>query len=131
MVSDPIADLLTRIRNAQAVNKETVRIPYSKQKEAVIKILVDHDYLGKYEISDKNKFPKEITINLRYFSRHPVINKLQKISKPGMRIYADKRNLHNLKRGRGITIISTSKGIITVVQAKKQGLGGEIICKVS
>ena len=131
MISDPIADLLTRIRNAQAVNKKTVQVPYSKTKEAIVKIMVDHSYLGKYKIANQDQLQKDLIIDLKYSSRQPAIDRLKRISKLGVRVYVGNNELNKLRRGRGITIISTSKGIITAAQAKKQGLGGEVICKVS
>ena len=129
MLSDPIADLLTRIRNAVAVNHQTVAIPYSSSKLAIVKILKSEGYLVDYKL--ENQKPHQVLkLTLKYQKKKSVINHLQRISKPGRRRYSDQASLPQIMRGPGIIILSTSKGIITGRQALKQGIGGEILCKV-
>jgi len=129
MLSDPIADLLTRIRNAAIVNHKTVSLPYSSQKLAIVKILKSQGYITDYKTSGK-KPQQLLKITLKYQKNQSVLNHLQRISKPGVRRYVDQAGLPRLMRGPGIVILSTSKGIITGRQALKQNIGGEIICKV-
>lgn len=130
MLSDPLADLLTRIRNAQAVKKKTLAVPYSQLKENILKIIVKRKYLKDYQVTGKK--PKQtLEITLRYPHNRPAITKLTRISKPGRRIYASHDDLPVIMRGRGITILSTSKGIITAAEARKKNLGGEIICQIA
>jgi len=130
MMSDPIADLLTRIRNAIAVNKKTVAVPYSKTKESIIKILKENNYLIDYQIKGKSP-QKQLNIKIKYQHKKPTITKLTRISKPGVRLYTDVKDLPRLMLGRGIVILSSSQGVITGRQALKKNIGGEIICKVN
>jgi len=130
MLSDPLADLLTRIRNAQAVKKKTLSAPYSRLKENLVKIMINEKYLKDYQVTGKK--PKQtLEITLKYSHKKPAISNLIRVSKPGRRIYADLGNLAQLTRGRGIAILSTSKGIITVAEARKKKIGGEVICKIN
>jgi small subunit ribosomal protein S8 len=127
MVStDPIADMLTRIRNAQAVNKEEVSMPHSSVKESVAKILKSNGYISDIDVK-KDGFRKEMTIVL---SENGTISDIKRISKPGRRVYAKVKDIPTIKQGRGIVIMSTSKGVMAGTDAKKQQLGGEIICQV-
>jgi len=130
MLSDPLADLLTRIRNASSVNKKTVVAPYSQLKENLVKILVKHTYLKDYQVTGKVPH-KNLEISLKYSRHKPAITNLTRISKPGVRIYTAVADLNKIMRGRGLIILSTSQGIMTAKQAKQKNLGGEIICKVS
>ncbi len=134
MHSDPIADMLTRIRNAQAVKKETVILPYSKLKFNIAKILETEKWLGKVEkiepALNKNTKFNQLKIKLLYNNNLPRIDKLNRVSKPGCRIYVSKDNLPIVLNNYGISIISTSKGLMTNKQAKKENLGGEVICEV-
>ena len=127
MVStDPIADMLTRIRNAQAVHKEEVSMPHSSVKESVAKILKSNGYISSIDVK-KDGFRKEMTIVLTEIG---TINEIKRVSKPGRRVYAKVKDIPTIKQGRGIVIISTSKGVMAGSDAKKQQLGGEIICQV-
>jgi len=130
MLSDPLADLLTRIRNALSVNKKTVVAPYSQLKENLVKILVKHAYLKNYQVTGKVPH-KNLEISLKSSQRKPTLTNLIRISKPGVRIYTAVADLNKIMRGRGLIILSTSQGIMTAKQAKQKNLGGEIICKVS
>ena len=127
MVStDPIADMLTRIRNAQAVHKEEVSMPHSSVKESVAKILKSNGYISSIDVK-KDGFRKEMTIVLTEIG---TINEIKRVSKPGRRVYAKVKDIPTIKQGRGIVILSTSKGVMAGSDAKKQQLGGEIICQV-
>lgn len=135
-MTDPIADMLTRIRNAQAVNKKTVILPMSKIKYNIAKILAQTGWTEKVEIvkvaAKKNSSLtfNEIKINLKYRNGQPAISSLKKISTPGRRVYANKSELPRVLNNLGIAIISTSSGLLTNKQAKKQGVGGEVICEI-
>jgi small subunit ribosomal protein S8 len=128
-MSDPIADLLTRIRNGLASNHAKVKLPSSKMKISILKVLKDEGYISGYNIEDIDGKPF-ITIELKYFSGKPVISKISRISKPGLRVYRGKDELPQVLGGLGISIVSTSKGVISDRNAKKIGIGGEIICTV-
>lgn len=126
---DPIADMLTSIRNAQAVLKETVSFPYSEMKFEIAKILKQENFVG--EIEKKGRKPKKlITIKLKYDNNEPVISGLKRISKPGQRIYTAAGKIRRVKSGYGILIISTSKGLMADKEARKKNLGGEILCEI-
>ena len=130
LVTDPIADMLTRIRNAIMVKHEQVSIPASNEKRAIAKILLDEGYIVEYNEVEENGH-KNITITLKYDeSGDSVIQGLKRISKPGLRIYAQKDKLPKVISGLGIAIISTNKGIVTDKQARKLGVGGEVIAYV-
>lgn len=132
-MTDPIADMLTRIRNASAVKKANVYIPFSKMKLEILKILKAEGFINGFaEIkpgSAESKFGG-IDVYLKYGETGPIFSCLKRISKPGRRIYADKENLPKVLNNVGIAIVSTSKGIMTNKKAKKLGLGGEIICEI-
>ncbi|AGI27114.1 30S ribosomal protein S8 [Candidatus Portiera aleyrodidarum] len=125
-MQDTISDMLTRIRNAQIAYMETVLIPSSKIKLEIARILKEEGYILYYE-NDKTN----IKIKLKYFKGKPVIEKIQRISKPSLRIYQGKDKLKKVANGLGIAIISTSKGVMTSYEARKKGIGGEVICTVS
>ncbi len=127
-MTDPIADMLTRIRNAQAARKGVVEISSSKIKKQLAEILSHEGYLGKVE-EDSLKLPK-LVLELKYNGREPVIQSLARISKPGHRVYCSAENLPTILNDYGIAIISTSQGIMTNKEAKKAKVGGEIICSV-
>ena len=130
LVTDPIADMLTRIRNAIMVKHEQVSIPASNEKRAIAKILLDEGYIVEYNEVEENSH-KNITITLKYDeSGDSVIQGLKRISKPGLRIYAQKDKLPKVISGLGIAIISTNKGIVTDKQARKLGVGGEVLAYV-
>lgn len=133
--SDPIADMLTRIRNAVHVEHPHVAMPNSKMKVAIAEILVEEGFIHGYEvINSKNSGHKVLQIELKYVgkrrNKRPVITNLERVSVPGQRIYAGKNEIPFVLSGMGISIITTSKGVMTGRQAKKLGIGGEIVCKV-
>lgn len=132
MVIDPISDMLTRIRNAQAVSHKTVSLPYSRIKFELAEILKNHGYLS--DVSKKGRGDeKEIEIILKYREnkmKTPLIQSLKRISKPGQRIYINKKELKKFLKERGIVVLSTSQGLMTVEEAQKKGVGGEVLCRV-
>lgn len=130
MYTDPIADMLTRIRNANLVSHETVEMPSSKLKVELAKLLKDEGYIVDYSTKVEGKFTY-LTIILKYDEKkQPVISNLKRISKPGLRTYCKSKNLPKVFGGLGIAIISTSKGLLTDRKARKESLGGEILCYV-
>lgn len=126
---DPISNMLTQIRNAQAVGKATVEMPFSNLKYEVAKILVTQKFVEKAEKRGKD-FKKTLEIVLKYEDKKPFISGIKKISKPGQRIYVDYRKIQKVVNGFGIAIISTSKGLMTNKDARKNKIGGEVICEV-
>ena len=129
MISDPIADALTRIRNANMVKHEEVSMPCSNLKVELIKVLQSEGYIQGYTVEEKDGF-KELKVSLKYNNGHSVITGLQRISKPGLRVYSKAKNLPRVFDGMGIAVISTSKGLMTEKQARSQMLGGEVLCYV-
>ena len=129
--NDPIADMLTRIRNANIAKHDTVDIPSSKMKLAIADILVDEGYIEKYELVDNGNF-KDIRVTMKYGAdkNHKIITGLKRISKPGLRIYAGAEDLPRVLGGLGIAIISTNKGVITDKEARKQNIGGEVLAYI-
>ena len=129
-MTDPIADMLTRIRNASTVSHETVDIPASKLKVELARVLKEEGFIADYTVKEEGKF-KVITITLKYdMNRKPVITKLERISKPGLRHYSKAKKLQKVLGGLGIAIISTPKGLLTDRKARKENVGGEILCYV-
>ena len=128
-ITDAIADMLTRIRNAGNAGHPTVTIPASNLKKAIAQILLDEGYISKFECIDDNK-QGTITVTLKYSGKKHVISGIKRISKPGLRTYADKENLPYVLGGLGIAIISTSKGVMTDKSARKLGVGGEVLAYV-
>ena len=130
-MSDPIADMLTRIRNANAAKHDTVDVPASKMKLAIAKILLDEGYIAKYDIIEDGAF-KTIHITLKYGvdKNDKIISGIKRISKPGLRIYANKEELPQVLGGLGIAIISTNQGVITDKEARKLNVGGEVLAFV-
>ena len=128
-MSDPVADMLTRIRNGQHANKTTVTMPSSKQKVAIAKVLESEGYISGYSVSEDSK--PQLTIELKYFEGRPVIAKIQRVSRPGLRIFKNKGELPSVDGGLGVAIISTSKGGMSDRAARAAGEGGEVICTVS
>ena len=128
--TDPIADMLTRIRNAISAKHKTVTVPASKEKIAIAKILLDEGYIVSYDLVDNGKF-KDIDITIKYDEEgRSVIQGLKRISKPGLRIYSNKENLPKVISGLGIAIISTNKGIVTDKVARSLNVGGEVLAYV-
>lgn len=130
-MSDPIADMLTRIRNGQNVNMESVMMPSSKKKEAIASVLQDEGYIEGFEVEVAPGNKSTLTVNLKYFEGRPVIDYIQRVSRPGLRIYRGKGELPKVLGGLGVAIISTSKGVMSDRAARSQGYGGEVICVVS
>ncbi|MGR6980073.1 30S ribosomal protein S8 [Testudinibacter sp. P27/CKL/0425] len=128
-MQDPIADMLTRIRNGQSANKIAVNMPSSKLKVAIANVLAEEGYIESVKISEGAK--PELEITLKYFQGKPVVESIQRISRPGLRIYKRKDELPSVMGGLGIAVVSTSKGVMTDRAARKAGLGGEIICYVA
>ncbi len=129
-MTDPIADMLTRIRNAQRANKTSVTMPSSMVKISVAKVLKDEGYVGDYRTESEGA-KTALTIDLKYYEGAPVIEKIKRISRPGLRIYRDKDSLPKVIGGLGIAIVSTSRGVMSDRQARKDGIGGEVLCVVS
>ena len=129
MMTDPIADMLTRVRNAQAASKVDVTMPSSKLKLSIAKVLQDEGYIAGY--SSDNAVKPTLTVALKYYEGRPVIDELNRISRPGLRIYKNKNELPKILNGLGIAIVSTSAGVMTDREARDSGRGGEIICTVS
>lgn len=130
-MSDPIADMLTRIRNGQHIGLETVTMPSSGRKEAIASVLRDEGYIAGYTVEPLPGNKKNLTVELKYFEGRPVIEKIQRVSRPGLRIYKQKDELPTVLGGLGVAIISTSKGLMSDRVARTQGIGGEVICVVS
>lgn len=128
-MQDPIADMLTRIRNAQMARKNQVVIPYSKQKEHVIKVILAEGYIADYEITGEGT-AKQITVSLKYFDNSPVITAIKRISRPGLRIYKNCQDLPKVVGGLGVAIISTSKGVMSDKAARYAKVGGEVLCYI-
>jgi len=130
MMTDPIADLLTRIRNGQAANKVEVSMPSSRLKCAVATVLKDEGYITGFATADEDGKPV-LTITLKYYEGRPVIEMIQRSSRPGLRLYKGKDDLPSIQNGLGVAIISTSRGVMSDRQARAAGEGGEVLCVVS
>jgi small subunit ribosomal protein S8 len=130
-MTDPIADLLVRIKNAAAVGKSTVKMPSSKIKVAIAQVLKNEGYVADLRVVQGDNNKAELEIVLKYFEGKPVIEKLQRVSRSGLRQYRGKDELPKVLHGLGVAIISTSKGILTDAQARQQGVGGEVLCIVA
>ena len=129
-MTDPIADMLTRIRNAQKARKLSVAMPASKSKEAVARVLRDEGYIGDYA-TDGEGAARTLTIELKYFEGRPVIERIERSSRPGLRVYRGKEQLPRVLGGLGIAIVSTSAGVMSDARARDKGVGGEVLCVVS
>ena len=127
-MQDPIADLFSRINNAQSRRKSSVVVPSSKKKISLLSLLKDKGYIDSYDVSDSSK--PEIEIKLKYFEGAPVIKELKRISKPGLRRYSNYKELPEINGGLGMAIVSTNKGLMTDQQAREEKVGGELICSV-
>ncbi len=130
-MTDPIADMLTRIRNGHKIKAESVLMPSSKIKINIARVLVEEGYINGYQEEDLENNKKNLLINLKYFEGRPVIEKIERVSRPGLRVYKPTNELPKVMGGLGILILSTSKGVMSDRQAKKQGQGGEILCIVA
>jgi len=129
-MSDPIADMLTRIRNAQVVQKATVLMPSSKVKVAIASVLKDEGYIEDFAVTVADGKP-ELKIGLKYYVGRPVIERLERVSRPGLRVYKGKDEIPNVMNGLGVAIVSTPKGVMTDRKARATGVGGEVICYVA
>lgn len=127
-MQDTLSDMFTRIRNAQMANKASVRMPSSKMKVSVAKVLADEGYIAGYSVEEGVK--PELVIELKYYQGKPVIEKIERISKPSLRQYRGRDKLPKVEGGLGVAIVSTSQGVMTDRAARKAGLGGEVICTV-
>jgi SSU ribosomal protein S8P len=128
-MTDPIADMLTRIRNAQQAEKTTVSMPASKLKEAIAKVLKDEGYIDGYQITSTAKPVIELT--LKYYAGRPVIELIERVSRPGLRIYKGSQDIPKVMNGLGVAIVSTPIGVITDRVARRQNVGGEVLCIVA
>jgi small subunit ribosomal protein S8 len=129
-MTDPISDMLTRIRNGQKARKVSVSMPASKAKEAVARVLKEEGYIADYTVAGDGA-TKELSVELKYFEGAPVIERIQRASRPGLRIYRGKEDLPQVLGGLGVAIVSTSAGVMSDREARKKGIGGEVICIVS
>jgi len=129
-MTDPIADMLTRIRDAQMAEKATVQMPLSKVKVAIAKVLKDEGYVDGFAVVGEEP-KRQLEIALKYYAGRPVIEKIERVSKPGLRIYKNKDDIPRVMNGLGIAIVSTSRGVMTDRKARATGVGGEVLCIVA
>jgi small subunit ribosomal protein S8 len=129
-MTDPVADMLTRIRNAQACGKTTVAMPSSKLKGAIAQVLKDEGYIEGFMVKPNEGKP-EIEIALRYYAGQPVIEKIERVSRPGLRVYRGAQDIPKVMNGLGVAIVSTPKGVMTDRKARATGIGGEVLCIVA
>jgi small subunit ribosomal protein S8 len=130
MMTDPIADLLTRIRNGQSANKTQVSMPSSRLKSAIARVLKDEGYITDFSTADEDGKPV-LTIVLKYYQGKPVIEMIKRASRPGLRLYKGKNDIPSIQDGLGVAIVSTSRGVMSDRQARAAGEGGEVLCVVS
>jgi small subunit ribosomal protein S8 len=129
-MNDPISDMLTRIRNAQQAEKESVSMPSSKLKAAIAKVLKDEGYIDDFAVRGEVAKPV-LEVSLKYYAGSPVIEKIERVSRPGLRIYKPSRDIPQVMNGLGVAIVSTSKGVMTDRKARGMGIGGEVLCIVA
>lgn len=129
-MSDPIADMLTRIRNAQVVQKNEVAMPSSKVKVAIAAVLKDEGYIDDFAVTEADG-KAELKIGLKYYAGRPVIERLERVSRPGLRVYKGKGDIPSVMNGLGVAIVSTPRGVMTDRKARSTGVGGEVICYVA
>ena len=127
-IQDPIADLLTRVRNAQMAGHVTVQMPNSNGKRAILDVLESEGFIFGYSVSDGVK--SDITVELKYHDGSPVIEEISRVSRPGLRIYKESNDIPKVRGGLGVAIVSTNKGVMTDKNARSQGIGGEVLCTV-
>ena len=130
-MSDPIADMLTRIRNAQMVEKQSVVVPSSKLKVAIAKVLKDEGYIDGYTVTGDDAAKPQLEIALKYYAGRPVIEKIERVSRPGLRIYKGRHDIPTVMNGLGVAIVTTPKGVMTDRKARQAGIGGEVLVYVS
>ena len=129
-MSDPISDMLTRIRNAQAADKVSVSMPASKLKAAIAKVLKDEGYIDGFAVRENDGKP-QLDVSLKYYAGRPVIERIERVSRPGLRVYKGSKEIPKVLNGLGITIVSTPKGVMTDRSARAAGVGGEVLCVVA
>jgi small subunit ribosomal protein S8 len=129
-MSDPIADMLTRIRNAQSVEKAVVTMPSSKVKVAIAKVLKDEGYIDDFKVSSEAG-KSELQIALKYYAGRPVIERIERVSRPGLRVYKGRDSIPQVMNGLGVAIVTTPKGVMTDRMARQSGVGGEVLCYVA
>ena len=129
-MSDPIADMLTRIRNGQQVEREFVEMPSSKLKAAIAQVLKDEGYIDSFSINEDGG-KASLRVDLKYYAGRPVIDRIERVSKPGLRIYKGRGEIPQVMNGLGVAIVSTSKGVMTDRKARASGVGGEVLCYVA
>ena len=130
-MSDPIADMLTSIRNAQMAEKSNVKMPFSNGKKAIAQVLIDEGYIDGMSVVGENEKKPELELSLKYYSGRPVIEKIERVSRPGLRIYKGAQDIPSVMNGLGVAIVSTPKGVMTDRRARKTGIGGEVLCIVA
>lgn len=130
-MSDPIADMLTRIRNAQGVEKLVVTMPSSKLKVAIAQVLKDEGYIDGFAVKGQAENKPELEISLKYYAGRPVIERIERVSRPGLRIYKGRRDIPSVMNGLGVAIVTTPKGVMTDRKARATGIGGEVLCYVA
>ena len=129
-MTDPVADMLTRIRNAQMAEKQSVSMPSSKLKVAIAKVLRDEGYIDDFAIRENGAKP-ELDVALKYYAGRPVIERIERVSRPGLRIYKGRTSIPQVMNGLGVAIVSTSRGVMTDRKARANGVGGEVLCYVA
>ena len=129
-MSDPIADMLTRIRNAQMVDKAVVTMPASKLKTAIAQVLKDEGYIDGFQVKEADG-KKELEIALKYYAGRPVIERIERVSRPGLRVYRGAKSIPQVMNGLGVAIVTTPKGVMTDRKARATGVGGEVLCYVA
>ncbi len=129
-MSDPIADLLTRIRNAQMVSKATVSAPYSKVKVAIAQVLKDEGYIDGFQVKSESG-KSQLEISLKYYAGRPVIERIERVSRPGLRVYKGTGSIPQVQNGLGVAIVTTPQGVMTDRKARATGVGGEVLCYVA
>ncbi|MGA0024498.1 MAG: 30S ribosomal protein S8 [Burkholderiales bacterium] len=129
-MNDPISDMLTRIRNAQQAERESVSMPSSKLKAAIAKVLKDEGYIEDFAVRGETSKP-ELEVSLKYYAGRPVIEKIERVSRPGLRIYKPSRDIPRVMNGLGVAIVSTPQGVMTDRKARGMGIGGEVLCIVA
>ncbi len=129
-MSDPIADMLTRIRNAQMVSKAVVAMPSSKVKTAIAQVLKDEGYIDGFQVKSESG-KSELQISLKYYAGRPVIERIERVSRPGLRVYKGSKDIPQVQNGLGVAIVTTPKGVMTDRKARADGVGGEVLCFVA
>lgn len=129
-MSDPIADLLTRIRNAQMVSKASITVPSSKLKIAILQVLKEEGYIEGFEVKTENG-KSDLHVDLKYYAGRPVIERIERVSKPGLRVYKPSKAIPQVMNGLGVAIVTTPRGVMTDRKARAAGVGGEVLCYVA